>query len=429
MRILLTGASGFIGRALADALVRRGHDVVPVQRRPAAGADAVGADFADVPSQAWWREQLRGIDAVVNAVGILRESARQRFDALHADAPAELFRACAEAGVMRVIQVSALGADAQAQSRYHLSKRAADEVLRGLPVGGAIVQPSVVYGPDGSSAAMFNRMAAAPLLPLPVGGAMQVQPVHLDDVVEGIVRLLEDVAPACPAPVLHFAGEWPMTLRDYLQRLRNQLGYGPALRTLPVPRQLFLLGAALARWVPGSLLDRETAGMLLRGNTTDRNALPALLARAPRSVDAFVPVAQAPALRTAAVLGLWLPPLRVAIALLWIWTGVVSLGLYPVEQSLALLARVGLQGEAARFALYAAAAIDLLLGVLTLVIPAGRRGAVWGAQLLLIAGYTGLITLSLPEYWLHPYGPIAKNVPLVAAIALAWALEPPARPR
>jgi len=66
-----------------------------------------------------------------------------------------------------VVQISALGADTNARSAYHLSKRAADDVLRGLPLRAAIVQPSLVYGPGGTSAALFNKMAMAPLLPLP----------------------------------------------------------------------------------------------------------------------------------------------------------------------------------------------------------------------------------------------------------------------
>jgi hypothetical protein len=103
----------------------------------------------------------------------------------------------------------------------------------------------------------------------------------------------------------------------------------------------------------------------------------------------------------------------------------VSLGLYPVQESLALLARVGLHGALARIALYGAALLDLVLGVLTLAAPARWRRGVWLAQLALVAAYTLLITVFLPEYWLHPYGPIAKNLPLAAAIALLWGLEPP----
>ncbi|HEY8356808.1 MAG TPA: NAD-dependent epimerase/dehydratase family protein, partial [Ramlibacter sp.] len=92
MRVLLTGASGFIGRAVADALLRNGHSVVRVLRRPPAdGGDVVRADFAAVPGRAWWQSRLEGIDAVVNTVGIIREQPGQGFQALHTDAPAELF--------------------------------------------------------------------------------------------------------------------------------------------------------------------------------------------------------------------------------------------------------------------------------------------------------------------------------------------------
>jgi hypothetical protein len=146
-------------------------------------------------------------------------------------------------------------------------------------------------------------------------------------------------------------------------------------------------------------------------------------------VAAFIGASAAGALRQEAVLGTWLPALRWSVALLWIWTGIVSLGLYPVAGSLALLARVGLEGVAAQVALYGAAALDLALGLATLLVPARWRGPVWAAQLLLVLGYTALITLFLPEYWLHPYGPVSKNLPLLAAIALLWALEPrPAPP-
>jgi hypothetical protein len=116
--------------------------------------------------------------------------------------------------------------------------------------------------------------------------------------------------------------------------------------------------------------------------------------------------------------------LRIAVALVWIWTGIVSLGVYPVQDSYALLARVGLHGAAATVALYGAAMFDFALGFATLLAPSRWRGWVWGTQLALIAGYTVLITIFLPEYWLHPYGPLSKNLPMMAAIALLWALEP-----
>ena len=430
MRVLLTGASGFIGAAVAAALLRRGHRVVRVLRRPPADADAgdvVQADFAQVPQRDWWRPRLAGIDAVVNAVGILREHGGQTFRALHSEAPAELFRACAAARVAAVVQISALGADDGARAAYPRSKKAADDVLRALPLCAAIVQPSLVYGPGGTSAALFNTMAVAPLLALPAGGRMLVQPVHIDDVVAGIVALLE--APPPKVQTFHFAGPQPLALRDYLGALRAALGERGSPHVLPLPATLFRAGAAAAGHLPGSMLDAETAGMLLAGNATASNALPPLLGHAPRPVRDFVAPAAAEPARRDAVLALWLPLLRMALALLWLWTGLVSLGLYPVQDSYALLARVGLHGTIATVALYGAALLDLALGLLTLAAPARWRQVVWLAQLVLVAGYTLLITVFLPDYWLHPYGPISKNLPVAAAIALLWALEPRRRRR
>lgn len=427
MRILLTGATGFIGRAVAHALRQRGHAVVRASRGAAEGGDAVQADFADVPGRNWWAARLAGIDAVVNAVGILREQRRQRFRALHTEAPVELFHACAAAGVGTVVQVSALGADASARSEYHRSKKAADDVLRTLPLRGAIVQPSLVYGPGGTSAALFDKLAVAPVLPFPAGGRMRVQPVHLDDLVAGIVRLVE--SPPERMATLAFAGPRPMELREYLRELRQALGESPRQWVVPVPAPLFRAAATVAGHVPGSMLDRDTADMLLAGNATTDNALPAVLGHAPRAPREFVAPASREAARRAAALDLWLPVLRVALALLWIWTAAVSFGLYPVQYSHALLARVGLHGVAATVALYGAALADLVLGVLTLASPARWRRPVWLAQIALVGGYTVLVTLFLPEYWLHPYGPVSKNLPILALLALLWSLEPPPRPR
>jgi uncharacterized protein YbjT (DUF2867 family) len=422
VHVLVTGASGFIGEAVAAALERHGHQVTRAARHA-----ALAVDLAQVPGMSWWLPRLAGVEAVVNAVGILREQGSQTFRALHTEAPIELFKACVAAGV-RVVQISALGADASARSRYHLSKKAADDLLRGLPLrSAAVVQPSLVYGPGGSSALLFNRLAVLPMLALPRRGAMRVQPVHLDDVVAGVLALLESPPPG--VATIAFVGPRPMPFREYLAQLRSALGLAGRQWVLPLPERLFRWGAALAGHLPGSSLDSETAGMLLRGNAAPSDAFARLLARAPMSVEQFIGRGQGAGLRAQAVVGVWLPVLRLAIALLWIWTGIVSLGLYPVQDSLALLARVGLHGSAAILALYAAAALDLLLGVATLAAPARHRGWVWAGQLLLIAGYTLLITVFLPEYWLHPYGPISKNIPLLASIALAWALEPPARER
>jgi len=160
--------------------------------------------------------------------------------------------------------------------------------------------------------------------------------------------------------------------------------------------------------------------MLERGSCGDPTPMAALTGRSPRPVEAFgAEGMEALGLRSRLR---WLEPLmRFSLAVMWIATGIVSLGAYPVADSLAMLARTGLHGPLALAALYGAAALDLAFGVATLAMR--RRLWLYRAQLALILGYTLVITLRLPEYWLHPFGPILKNIPVMALIIVLHELE------
>lgn len=429
MKVLLTGATGFIGRRLAVALARAGHEVVAVVRRPGAALPGVrtqvAGDFTRDLQPADWQPRLAGIEVVVNAVGILRERGPQRFDTLHAAGPIALFRACVAAGVTRVVQISALGADTQARSRYHLSKKAADDALLALPLQASIVQPSLVYGPGGASARLFNLLAGLPRLVLPGPGLQRVQPIHVDDLVQALVALVE--RPERTSRRIALVGPRPLTLREFLAGLRAGLGLAPTF-VWPLPMPLVRVAAKAGRWWPGALLDDESLAMLERGNTAPADHTTALLGRPPRDVSAFIPPEQAQGAGVMAQLAWLLPLLRVSLALVWIVTGVLSLGVYPVDDSYALLARLDVHGALAPLLLYGAAGLDLLLGALTLTLRR-QRTALWLVQLGLILGYTVLITWRLPEFWLHPYGPILKNLPMLAAIVVLMVLEPMTKER
>lgn len=422
MNILLAGAGGFIGSALVDALARRGHALTLCLRKVFEASSrwpqhrVLAADFSRDHDVETWLERVAGVDVVINAVGIFREAGAQSFDALHARAPVALFRACAQAGVRRVIQISALGADAGAVSDYQRSKYAADQVLLALPVGRTIVRPSLVFSCEGASARLFLRLAALPLIPVP-GGGQCVQPVHRDDLVEAIVALTE--APQ-PPERLDAVGAEPLLLREYLGRLRQALGLGRA-RFFSVPRTLARWAAALGRRMPGALLDPDALRMLERGNCAEVAGIRDVLGRTPRAVAGFITPAQAPTLRRWAQLQWLIPVLRGSIAMVWIVTAIVSLGLYPLQESYALLARVGIEGTVATLALYGAALLDLALGVATLA--ARRRRWIYRLQAALILGYTAIISVWLPEFWLHPFGPVLKNLPILAALWLLHELD------
>jgi hypothetical protein len=114
---------------------------------------------------------------------------------------------------------------------------------------------------------------------------------------------------------------------------------------------------------------------------------------------------------------------RIAVALVWLVTAALSLGLYPVEDSFALLAQVGLHGPMASAALYGGALLDLALGIATLALRGRALRMTYLAQVALILSYTAIITIALPAFWLHPFGPILKNLPMLALIGALYATE------
>jgi uncharacterized protein YbjT (DUF2867 family) len=435
MNVVIVGASGLLGNALAEAFARKGARLLCTARDPSvARARAtwpqvrtrwLRADLAQVPPASFWMPHLLPGDVVVNAAGVLRERDPGEFDAVHHRAPAMLFDACDKIGVALVIQVSALGATPEATSAYHRTKGLADARLRQLRVASFIVQPSLVWDEEGASAQFFAALAVLPLLALPGGGRQLLQPVHLHDVVAGVLALLE--ARPSGSRTIAFVGPRPVTLRTYLTDLRRQLGYRSGPLLLRSPERLFRAVAMVAGLWRGSFLDADTAGMLLQGNAAPADDFTTCLGRPPVSYEHFVPVRSAASMRRSAWLVSLLPLLRVSVFLVWIWTFVVSIGLYPRDQSLALLARVGASGVWAEVLLDGAAIFDLALGIGTLALSARWRARVlWPLQLGLIAFYTLAISWAMPEFWLHPFGPLSKNLPMCAAIALLWAMDAPA---
>lgn len=269
MHILLTGASGFLGRHIAVALQAAGHTVRPVSRRQ-------GHDLTQLRHPADWLPLLDGVDAAINAAGIIGEAGRQTFRAIHTEAPVALFEACARAGVGRVIQVSALGADAQAFSAFHLSKRAADDALRASPLRWMVLRPSLVYGPGGDSARLFMRVARLPVIPVLEGGRQPVQPVHVSDVVAAV---LASLATPHTRQTVDVVGPDAMTLADWLQAMRAAQGLPPA-RLLPVPLALARGAVAVGGWFT-PLARPDNLRMLRTGYTARPDGLTALLGRPP----------------------------------------------------------------------------------------------------------------------------------------------------
>lgn len=269
MNILLTGASGFIGRNIAAALVASGHRITPVSR-------SQGIDFRRMQHPADWAPHLDGIDAVINCAGIIGESGSQRFEPIHALAPAALFRACASTGVRRVLQISALGADETAFSAFHLSKRAADDVLRGLDLDWFVLRPSLIYGRGGKSAGLFMRLAALPVIPVIGDGQQKLQPVHISDVVAVVMQCLVSTN---ARQTIDIVGNETITFAEWLQSMRLAQGL-PRARLFCIPFPLAVALARLGRRL-NPMLQPENLRMLQSGYSADVQPLVRFLGRQP----------------------------------------------------------------------------------------------------------------------------------------------------
>lgn len=286
MNILICGASGFVGRHLLAGLNAAGHCCVRGVRRPQS-ADDVAVDYLHDLQPGQWLPKLQGFDVVINAVGILRDSRRQPMAKVLGEAPGALFKACAMAGVRRIVNVSALGVESALDVPYFRYRRETEAVLFALPapLRWLNLRPSAIYGEDGDSARLFRTLAALPLHALPMGGTQALQPVHVDDIVEAVCRWLADDDAVNLS--VNAAGAEATTLRGMLDSYRQQSGRGPAWH-LAVPGVFITLGARCGDYLPFSPLCSDTLTMLNAGNTGDNGAFARLLGRAPRHVDQFI---------------------------------------------------------------------------------------------------------------------------------------------
>ena len=425
MKILVTGASGFIGSHLTGALHKAGHEIIACVRNPEPAIQrwpaitAIKADFSRDHDINDWIPRLREIDIVINAVGIIRETRTQTFEALHTAAPSALFKAAKQAGVKKVIQVSALGADETAFSQYHLSKRVADECLMGLDINWAIVMPSIVYGPNAKSMDFFRAIAALPVVPLVDAGDQPVQPIHIDDFTQAVIQLVE---PESPKQLrIELVGPHSITMKQIYSQLRNWMGLGKA-HFISMPYKFTLAAARIGGFIGNTPMTTEAVQMLRNGNTADVTPFINQFGFTPKSFeDSLSHTVSQQSDRWYAGLYFLRPLLRFALAFLWIFTGIVSALVFPVEQSYAMLANAGISGIWSPIMLYGAAATDIALGIATLM--AYRLSLVGSIQITIMLLYSVIITFSQPEQWLHPFGPVSKNLPLIIATAMMIVIE------
>ncbi len=275
MRVLVTGASGFVGNEMVKELLARGHEVRalvrPGSERKIKAAAPIELAYGDVLDKAAVAQAAQGCDALIHLVGIIREFPRRgiTFERLHVQATMNAVDAARAGGVRRYLQMSALGARPEPADPYHTTNFRADEYVRASGLTYTIFRPSVIYGPQDQSINLFARqLRACPIFPVMGGGLYQMQPVPVTTVAQAFARALE--LPHTENRVYEVGGPEALTFNEIIDTLAQVMGRRVFKMHLPV-WPVRLAAALLGRfaWFP---LTTGQIRMLLEGNTCDPTA-------------------------------------------------------------------------------------------------------------------------------------------------------------
>jgi uncharacterized protein YbjT (DUF2867 family) len=429
MRVLVTGAYGFLGAHIAARLHATGHEVtgcgrdLDFGRRILPGLTWIACDYNRDVTAATWAPRLQDIDAVVNCVGILQGTRRDSADRIHRQAPAALFAACEQAGLRRVIQVSALGVEADTD--YARTKAAGDQALRSTGLDWVILKPSLVYGRGAyGGTALLRGLAGLPgIVAVIDGGGQQFQPVHIDDLAAVVGDMLEPGAPR--QTEIAVVGPETLTVRDIVLTYRRWLGF-PDAPVISVPAALGRIPVAfgdLAGWLGTATAFRSTAlAQMIHGSV---NSPAGVLPELP---DAPARMAEALAAKPATVQDRWharlyflKPLLRIALGVFWLATGIITLLPPGFAQATAIAEQLVPHGNPAALLAGAGAAVDIVLGLMLLV--RYRVIAVGWVQIAITLLYLILVTAAVPSLWGDALGPMVKVMPILAATLIMIAIE------
>jgi len=275
--VTIFGGSGFVGRYVVRALVNRGYSVRVATRRPdlAGHLKPIGnlGQIQLVQANLRYRKSIdaavKDSDIVINLVGILQESGRQKFDAVQAFGARAVAEAARAQGA-KLIHMSAIGADIKSASGYAATKGKGEKAVRAVLKDAIIIRPSIVFGQEDD---FFNRFGAmsrfAPALPLIGGGTTLFQPVYVGDVAEAFALAVD--GKLAKGKTYELGGPQQKSFRECMEIMLKYVGRKRMLVSLP-----WFFASAIGKvigWLPGAPITSDQVEMLKTDNVVSETAL------------------------------------------------------------------------------------------------------------------------------------------------------------
>ncbi len=264
MKILVTGATGFVGQAVVKELLQRGHQVWAGSRKgtPIAGTTALKLDVGDLGSVQAAIQQADP-QAVIHLVGIIQESGNQTFERVHVEGTRNVLASVPR--LARYLHMSALGADPSSKSRYSSSKGQAEQLVKTSGLAYTIFEPSLIFGvgDDFFGRVLRELVSVAPIVPQIGNGLFPFKPVSVQDVSIAFAEALEN--PTSIGKTYAITGPEEFSFRQLLELELSALGKKKPIVAVPLP--LMDLAVPLMQILPKPPITKDQYAMLKEGNT------------------------------------------------------------------------------------------------------------------------------------------------------------------